>query len=248
MYSILILALLFITYFILLCIYISNLVKHNDQIPVSPYSDTNLKTGDIVLFKHSKYNIPAISGVNRIVSHMGVLWKHPTKGICVVDMNPDRNGPYGDVLPFKPVFTGKKLLIYTLYDSVTTYPGELFIRSLKTPLKHEESLCFSTYLLQWASQLEYVETIQEKHIITYLSFIFGIMTRPLSRFFGSMSELSEPRTASFCSEMIGELFSKCNITKLKGLDLHLSGPINWLHDLGERSDQYGWGPEFQLVI
>lgn len=234
----------------MLCVYISKLVKHNDQIPVKQLSsaNTDTKTGDIVLFKHSKYNIPAISGINRIVSHMGVLWKHPSQGMCVIDMNPDRNGPYGKVLPFKPVFTGKKILIYTLFDCVTTYPGEIFIRSLKTPMTDDETICFSTYVLKWASHLEYVETIQEKHILTYLTFIFGIMTRSFSRLFGSLSQLSESRTSSFCSEMIGELFSKCNISKLRGVDLHFSGPINWLHDLAERSDQYGWGPEYQIII
>jgi hypothetical protein len=118
---------------------------------------------------------------------------------------------------------------------------------MRKPMSPNESLCFSTHLLQWALDLEYVDTIQEKHILTYLTFIFGIMTRPISRLFGSMSHLSVPRTSSFCSEMIGELFSRCGVTKLRGLDLHLSGPINWLYDLGERSDQYGWGPEFQIV-
>jgi hypothetical protein len=224
------------------------MVKHQDLIYVSKLAHANLKAGDIVLFKHEKYNLPAISGVNRIVSHMGVLWKHPTKGICVVDMNPDRNGPYGVKLPFEPVLCGKKLIIYRLFDCLNFYPGEIYIRSLQTPMSDDESLCFSTYLLQWATELEYVETIQEKHIFTYLSFIFGIMTRPISRLFGSMSHLSLPRTSSFCSEMIGELFSRCGITKLRGVDLHLSGPINWLYDLAERKDQYGWGPEFQIVL
>ena len=236
-----------VLYFCLLCLYISRVTRHGDEVLVAHHADIEpeLGTGDIVLFRHKKYNLPAVGGVNRIVSHMGVLWQSP-EGLCVVDMNPDPNGPY-DVLPFEPILRGAKMLVYKFSDAVRTYPGELFVRRLRIGPSEESCRCFSTLLQTWALDLEYVETISGRSPITYLAFIFGIMTKPLAWLFASLSDLGEPRTASFCSEMIGQLLTRCNIADLRGVPLHFSGPINWLHDLGELQEQFKWGPEVQVV-
>lgn len=235
-------------YFALLCLYISKLTRHSDEVHVAFRRDIepDLGTGDIVLFRHKKYNLPSIGGVNRIMSHMGVLWESP-QGLCVVDMNPDKNGPYGDALPFTPVLQGPKMLVYRFSDAVRTYPGELFVRRLRDRPSDEAKLCFSTLLQTWALELEYVETISNRSVLTYLAFILGIMTKPLAWLFASLSDLGEPRTASFCSEMTGQLLTHCDIVDLTALPLHFSGPINWLHDLGELRVQFMWGPEIQVV-
>lgn len=239
---------LLLMYFSILYVYLLKLVRHDDDIPVASLQDmqNDLGTGDIILFRHKKYNTPLSSG-NRIMSHMAVLWNHPTEGLCIVDMNPDPNGPYGDTLPFREVLRGRRTLVYRLQDSLRTYPGEVFVRRLKRRATQEQELCFGTLLTQWALDLEYVDGIASRSLLPYAAFFFGIMTQPIASGFASMSDLAEPRTASFCSEMIGQLMTRCGIVNLEDVPLHFSGPINWRHDLGEHSSQYSWGTEIQLT-
>ena len=224
------------------------MVKHDDDIPIAELGAVEhlLNTGDIVLFRHKKYNAP-VSYANRIMSHMAVLWRHPSAGICIVDMNPDVNGPYGDTLPFTEVMRGNKTLVYTLKDSLRTYPGEVFVRRLRKKPSIEQELCFGTLLTQWAMDFEYVDSIAQRSLLSYAAFFFGIMTKPLASAVVGLSELADARTSTFCSEMIGHLITRCGIVDLRDVPLHYSGPINWLHGLGESPSQFEWGHEIQLI-
>lgn len=237
-----------VIYAVILGAFLTRMVQHSDDVRVLPSRAlASLGTGDIVLFRHAKYFMPAMFGANRIVSHMAVLWRHPTEGLCVVDMNPDRNGPYGSTLPFTPVLTGRKLIVYTLADAVRTYPGELFVRRLKKPVDAQDELCLGSMIVNWASNLEYVDTIANRDLVTYLGFIFGIMTREIGQFIAMFSPLAAPRTASFCTEMIAELFTRCGVLDLSVLP-QTHGPINWLHGLGESAAQFAWDEEVQVVV
>ena len=241
-------ALVFVLYFVILYWYVLRLVKHDDDVPVAELCTVEhlLQTGDIILFRHKKYNAP-MSWANRIMSHMAVLWRHPTEGMCIVDMNPEVNGPYGDVLPFTEVLRGTKTLVYRLRDSLRTYPGEVFVRRLKKPPTPEQELCFGTLLTQWAIDFEYVDSIAQRSLLSYAAFFLGIMTKPLAFAVVGLSELADARTSSFCSEMIGHLISRCGIVDLQDVPLHFSGPINWLYGLGESPSQFQWGEEIQLI-
>lgn len=221
-----------------------------DDMPLLARKDAQemLQTGDLVLFKHEKYNVPWMMGVNRVMSHMGVIWRHPDFGPLLVDMNPTPTGPFKEPLPFEPVLQGPAVSVIRFGDAVTFYPGSVFVRCLKTAMSPEAEFQFVERLLTWGMHLEYDESVSKRDWITWLALAFSPLLKEVSEILFELTPLTHPRTSSFCTEMIAELF-RASGTLSKRHVSHIWGPIAWIHGVGAGAGDRDalWEREIQIA-
>lgn len=249
----------YIGIFYFLCVFVtlsllvwtlSTVSKSLDETPIVflPKVQNELKTGDLVLFRHQKYNIPWLKGADRIMSHMGVIWQHPEWGPLLIDMNPTKYGAFPDPLPFDVLFEGPSVSVIRFSDAVIFYPGSIFLRCLKTPLQFEEEQKFIQKLLTWGIHLEYDESIAKRDWIVWFALALSPLVPELSDIIMNFTHLTLPRTASFCTEMIAELFRACHVLPKYHVS-HIWGPIAWMHGIGAGAglrDQL-WESEVQVL-
>ena len=227
-----------------LCLFfLSASLQAPEDAPLVEADDLSLfNTGDLILFKHNRYKTPWMLGIDRIASHMGVVWRHPTQGPCVIDMNPTRTGPYGHKLPMEPVLEGESILVLKLSDVVQHYPGTVYWRSLRTALSPAQEFKFSERLLTWALALEYEQSIREREVVSWFALAISPFFAWLSHLLVPFSSLTSPRTASFCTEVVAELLDAAGI--YSNDHSYLLGPINWQSGIHWSSL---WTREFELL-
>jgi hypothetical protein len=208
-----------------------------------------LQTGDLVLFKHEKYDMPWLLGIDRIMSHMGVIWRHPEHGALLVDMNPTRTGPFPEPLPFEPFLQGPSIMVLRVADVLTFYPGSVFLRPLHKPLSPTDEHNFITKLLGWAIHLEYDDAVAKRDWITWFALAVSPAFPDLGDALVYLTPLTHTRTSSFCTEMISELFQSAGVLRKRHVS-HIWGPIAWQHGIGAGAGDRDrlWDREIQLLI
>lgn len=218
------------------------------QIVDLKHATEKLQTGDLVLFKHKKYEVPWMIGVNRLMSHMGVVWRHPDFGPLLVDMNPTPHGAFKEPLPFEPVLQGPSVSVIRFADAVLFYPGAVFVRGLKKSLSPEAEFGFVSKLLDWGMHLEYDESIGKRDWITWLALALSPLLHEVSDWLFELTPLTHPRTSSFCTEMIAELFRASGILSKRHVS-HVWGPIAWMHGVGAGAGDRDalWEREVQVI-
>lgn len=211
-------------------------------------AESRLRTGDLILFKHEKYNMPWFLGIDRIMSHMGVVWRHPQLGPLLIDMNPTPTGAFPTPLPFEPILQGPSVMILRLVDAVLFYPGCVFVRPLRQPMTADAESAFVTKLLSWGIQLDYDESIAKRDWITWLSLALSPAFPEFGDLLIQLTPLTQTRTSSFCTEMIAELF-RASGTLPKRHVSHIWGPIAWQHGIGAGAGDRDrlWDREIQLL-
>ena len=227
--------------FALLGLQLSTLMKSLEEVPYVHVHDAGFKTGDLILFRHKKYDFKTVGGLDRMMSHMGIVWES-SEGPVVVDMNPDANGPYAS-MPFTPVFQGHAVMLARLTDVVRHYPGQVFVRPLQTELTREQNRRFTEKLLGWAIHLPYNVNITNRDAVTWFAIAFSTLVPELSDLLAFSTPLSSVRLSSFCTEMIGELCKEAGLLRPE-LMTHLLGPIAWQH--GHAIAEH-WGHEIEVV-
>ena len=208
-----------------------------------------LQTGDLVLFKHEKYDLPWFLGVDRIMSHMGVVWRHPEWGPLLVDMNPTPHGAFAEPLPFEPVLQGPTISVIRMADAALFYPGLLFVRPLRRPLGEHAESKFVKKLLTWALHLEYDESVAKRDWITWLSLALSPVFPDIGDALVNFTPLTLTRTTSFCTEMISELFQAAGLLSKRHVS-HIWGPIAWQQGIGAGAGDRDrlWDREIQILV
>lgn len=224
--------------------------KGMDETPLAYLSKIHdtLKTGDLVLFRHEKYHLPWLFGVDRMMSHMGVLWQHPEYGPLLIDMNPSVHGAFQEPLPFETFMEGPSVSVYRFSDVIRFYPGSVFLRCLKKPMDQEAESKFVQKFLSWAIHLEYDESVAKRDWIVWFALALSPLVPEVSDLIMNFTHLTLPRTSSFCTEMIAELFREAKLLPKKHIS-HIWGPIAWMHGIGigaGHRDQL-WEPEIQII-
>jgi len=224
--------------------------QSNHDIPLAVMDAVlpRLQTGDLVLFKHEKYDLPWFLGMDRIMSHMGVVWKHPDLGPLLVDMNPTPNGAFPDPLPFEPVIQGPSISVLRMSDAVLFYPGNVFVRPLRQRMDQDAEAMFVKKLLTWAMHLEYDESIAKRDWITWLSLALSPALPDIGDILGQLTPLTHTRTTSFCTEMISELFQAAGTLSKRHVS-HIWGPIAWQQGIGAGAGDRDrlWDREIQVL-
>ena len=208
-----------------------------------------LQTGDLVLFKHEKYDMPWFLGMDRIMSHMGVVWRHPDFGPLLVDMNPTVHGAYPEPLPFEPILQGPSISVIRMADAALFYPGQIFVRPLRENLTPEAETLFVRKLLSWAMHLEYDESVAKRDWVTWLSLALSPAFPELGDALINLTPLTNTRTTSFCTEMISELFQAAGTLSKRHVS-HIWGPIAWQHGIGAGAGDRDrlWDREIQVLV
>ncbi len=209
--------------------HILSLTRPETMIPL--ISNPDLKTGDLVLFRHNKYRKIPILG-DRIISHVAIIWNN-----YVVDINPTFQGPYLDESHIK--IRGDAIVLYDI-STLYKYPGDVLFRHLKIPLTEKQHEKFDK-ALEWALQMYYDESIVQKDILTYASFVTSIIFPELSYFLAEYTPLSFHRMSIFCTELVNELLRRSGISIKSS---HYYGPIGLLSGYDQNTL---FGPEFQLI-
>lgn len=251
--SFLILVLLIVvTYVCLYTWHLGQVAQQEQLIPLVTLDKISFQTGDLVLFRHKKYRFGELFSKAPLISHLGVVWNTPLYGPCVLDFNPNPNGPYdANALPFAVPFKGRNLLVYSIYDAVQHYPGDIFIRKLRKPLTEKQDVLFSEAVTDWAIHLRYEEFITTYDIFTYLMFIISTLAPEVSLLLARMlTPMLRFRTSSFCTELVSELLRRCGV--LSRNDVRYSflwGPMSWMHGMrqGTGSKDHYWAPEVQVL-
>ena len=202
--------------------------------------NAELKTGDLILLRHQKYRSPWLQG---FVSHMGVIWHHSIFGPLVIDMNPD-GGPWKKPMVFDFVFEGPSVVAIRLRDFLTFYPGDVYVRCLSKPLSLEQELRFIEKL-KWAFNLEYMDSIKDRDIFTWMSLALSFF---FSFFYGLIlpfTALDQIRSSSFCTEMVHELFIAAGLME-KG---SYWAPVAWVKGIGSSQGLKDdlWDPHLQII-
>lgn len=225
--------------------------QSNHDIPLALVDQVlpRLQTGDLVLFKHDKYDLPWFLGMDRIMSHMGVVWKHPDFGPLLVDMNPTPHGAFPEPLPFEPVLQGPSVSIVRMSDAVLFYPGKVFVRPMRQPLSETAEALFVRKLLTWAMHLEYDESIAKRDWITWISLALSPAFPHVGDALVNLTPLTHTRTTSFCTEMISELFQAAGTLSKRQVS-HIWGPIAWQHGIGAGAGDRDrlWDREIQILV
>ena len=208
----------------LIALTLSYVAVSHDEVEIALNPD--IKTGDILLLRHSRYTSSWMVG---FVSHMCVIWNHSIFGPLVIDMNPEKEGAFKKPLPFDHVFAGPSVVAIRLADFIKFYPGDVYIRSLKKSLTLDQEAKFIAKL-GWAFKLEYMSSIKSRDVLTWLTLALSHFTPQLSRFLSIFTSLGCVRTSSFCTEMIAELFIECGI--LQTHSSHLWSPLAWVKGVG----------------
>lgn len=216
---------------------IATVANKYEDLPIQQYSQT-LKSGDLILFRHQKYNFLLV-GLDRIMSHVGLVWKVDDE-VYMIDMNPTLQGPYAKKLT--AYYEGSSIRIVKLVDVLQSYPGIVLVRTLKQPLQDE--LLFSKKILEWGLHIDYNEAVSKKGVLTWLSIAFSTIVPEFALFLNSWTVLAWPRTSSFCSELIGEIMKHCK--RLQQDTFSIYGPIGFQHGLHASFDTV-WNPEIRLV-
>lgn len=186
-----------------------------------------VKTGDILLLRHSKYKSSWMVG---FVSHMCVIWNHSEYGPLVIDMNPTILGPFQEPLPFEHVFVGRSVVAIRFNDFMNFYPGDVYLRQLLRPLSGKQELNF-TEKLAWAFKLEYLQSLADREPLTWLTLATSHFVPHISSYLSKFTCLNHVRTASFCTEMIAELFIAAGLLQ-ESHTAHLWAPIAWVKGVG----------------
>jgi hypothetical protein len=137
-----------------------------------------------------------------------------------------------------------------VYDSVRTYPGDIFVRRLSTCLTSAQEVLVSKAITEWALHLRYESYIAGRDMFVYLSFIVSTLLPEVAFFFASFTPLTQTRTSSFCTEMVAEVLHRAGVLQDKQLvNAFLWGPLSWLKGLGQAagSKDSMWLPEVQLI-
>jgi hypothetical protein len=236
--------------FVFMLAVIHTSAQSNQEIPLMllKHAEPKLQTGDLVLFKHEKYDLPWVLGMDRIMSHMGVIWKHPDLGPLLIDMNPTPHGAFREPLPFEPILQGPSVSVLRVSDAVLFYPGSVFVRPLRQPLSAEAEFAFVHKLLTWAMHLEYDESITKRDWITWMSLAFSPAFPDLGDALINFTPLTHTRTTSFCTEMISELFRAAGTLSKRHVS-HIWGPIAWQHGIGAGAGDRDrlWDREIQIL-
>lgn len=242
---------LLVAVFLVVLVIIHAAAQAIQEILVARWKDveSSLQTGDLVLFKHEKYDMPWLLGIDRIMSHMGVVWRHPEQGVLIVDMNPTRTGPFPDPLPFEPVLHGPSIMVSRMSDVVTFYPGSVFIRPLRTSLTQDAESRFLHKLLTWAMHLHYDDSISKRDWITWLALAISPVFPDLGDALVTLTPLTHTRTSSFCTEMISELFQAAGVISKRHVS-HIWGPVAWQYGIGAGAGDRDrlWDREIQLIM
>lgn len=233
--------------------YIDSLAQHDQAIPLIETKHAGLKTGDVVLLRHQKYKLGPIAQ-SPIISHIGLIWNHAEHGLCLVDLNPDPQGPYcskeGQTIPFPVYFKGPNTLIYSIYDAVRYYPGDIYVRRLKKSLSDAQELLVSKAITEWAIHLRYEPYIKDRDFFVYLSFIVSTLAPEVALLLAYLTPLTQSRTSSFCTEMVSEVLFRANVLQEKQMhNCFIWGPLAWLKGLGQAAGGQDslWLPEVQLL-
>ena len=116
----------------------------------------DIKSGDLLLFSHSHYNVFTRTFGNPIFSHLGIVVKINNKLNVVEMVNADYIYPGNQ--------QHSNLLITPLYDRITYYSGDVSIASLNQELSIEQTIKLNqlankkyTFVTSWINHLVFHE-------------------------------------------------------------------------------------------
>ena len=209
-----------------------------DDVEAIVYDDVHVSSGDIILFRHSKYNsIPFLGG--RIVSHTAVVWR--VNDIpYVVDINPSLRGPYTDESHI--VIHGKYTSIYPLSHALQHYPGAVLWRRIRTPLTLRQEEAFADAIESIALPALYDTDVAERDVVTYCSIASSTLIPEVSVYISLFSAISQNRTSIFCTELVATLLRAIGAIP-SSVESYIHGPISWMYRTQTPELANLWEPE-----
>lgn len=205
-------------------------------------TDIRASSGDIVLFRHAKYNAIPFLGP-RIVSHAAIVWR--VNDIpYIVDINPTLTGPYTDDSHI--LVRGKYTSIYPLSYAMHHYPGTVLWRRLRTPLTRQQEEAFADAIETIALPALYDTDVAERDVMTYCSIATSTLIPELSVYISLFSAISQNRTSIFCTELIATLLRTIGVLP-SSIESYVYGPISWLYRTQPPDLAMLWDPERTLL-
>ena len=199
--------------------------------------DPHASSGDIVLFRHSKYNAIPFLG-HRLVSHAAVIWRINDIPY-IVDINPTLIGPYNDDSHI--VVRGPYASIYPLSHALAHYPGTVLWRRIRTPLTSKQEVAFADAIETIALPALYDTDVSERDIMTYCSIASSTLIPEISVYISLFSAISQNRTSIFCTELIATLLQTIGV--IPTIESYIHGPISWLYRTQTPELATLWDPE-----
>jgi len=215
--------------------------KSIQDIPKLHLKDIALETGDIVLFRHKKYNFN-FPRFDFVMSHVGIIWTS-CEGPMLVDMNPTFDGPWDPESNF--YCRGPYVNVLPMKDVVKEYPGVTCVRKVKKSLTLDQEILFTDMVFNWTMHLQYSQHVKNRQFITWICLAFSNLLPNLSLYLSQFSSLSFTRTESFCSEMVA-LFAKHVGILPRDFPSCILGPIAFQNGFFPLIDEH-WYPELHLM-
>ena len=203
--------------------------------------DPHVSSGDIVLFRHTKYHAIPFLG-HRLVSHAAVIWRINDTPY-IVDINPTLNGPYDDDSHI--LVRGTYTSIYPLSYATTHYPGDVMWRRIRTPLTAKQEVDFADAIETIALPALYDKDVSERDIMTYCSIASSTLIPELSVYISLFSAISQNRTSIFCTELVATLLRTIGV--IPSVESYVYGPISWLYRTQTPELATLWDPEHTLL-
>ena len=213
-----------------------------DDVEAIVFDDVHVSSGDIILFRHTKYkSIPFLGG--RIVSHTALLWRINDVPY-IVDINPSLQGPYKDDTHI--TIKGKYTSIYPLSHALRHYPGTVLWRRIRTPLTRSQEEAMADAIETIALPALYDTDVSDRDIMTYCSIASSTLIPEVSVYISLFSAISQNRTSIFCTELVATLLRTIGVIP-SNVESYIHGPISWMYRTQTPELANLWEPERVII-
>ena len=223
--------------------HLGSIAQSLQNIGLAKASECKFYTGDLLLFQHKRYDG---HGLDYMVTHMGSVLVDDVYGPLLIDINPTKNGAF-EHNTILPVIQCESLQLVPMDQVIQYYPGKIFIRPLLKPMTIHQEAIFKREILQWGTQLSYMDDVKNRKPFTWISLAISTLVPEISYVIATLfTKLAEPRISSFCTELLATAYEKCGLLPQDKIWAYSRGPLSWLYGIDPRTTLV-WGREIQLL-
>ena len=209
------------------------------------------RNGDLIFITRWPEGLYTLPGLRHWVQHAGIVWEHPTEGVCVVDMN---DWTVLTMLDLRTGATDATRRVVRAAEYVAKYPGLVWRRPLVRGAL--DPAAYAT-ALEWGLTRPYNHGISfnsdEFQFNNLLAVVVSAFSPALAQRLTSQQEAPIDNAEKYgvmCSQMVLAVLQRVGALPLD-FPSHIVGPHALTHKVGMLDAAglrtgFAWGPE-QLV-